>query len=311
VSSVDELARTIAQVQQRLRDLERKPQLADSSIEDGGINEYDIDGRIGSRLGQQFDGTHAAISLSGPKPPTPTAATVTPVLGGLKIHFDGTFAGAIAPMDYARVEAQASTDPTFPATSAVTLRGTFESPRGGDITVSLPPVPHYVRLVCRSLSGGFSTPSAAVAGTPIAFGDLLSDGRPPAASPTPTLTGGIGTLFVVWPAEANTDQVTYDVHLSAVLAFVAVPATRAVTTTGTQAVLRTLPDTTPLVNGVTYGVRVVARDRDGVAPPGPVVTGQMALLNTPDIAPGAIDAPQLADFILTARKFRTQQHLLY
>lgn len=40
-----------------------------------------------------------------------------------------------------------------------------------------------------------------------------SDGVPPDYSPTPTVVGGIRTMYVTWVPVPNNDQVTYEVHV--------------------------------------------------------------------------------------------------
>lgn len=186
---VDRVARGIANRledhERRLKGVETQPQLAHSSLENGAVDEYDADGNLVSSFGRQYDGTHGAVVLSGPIPPTPS----TPVLGqsvaGLVARWNGTFLGedgtvdllVTAPMDFSRVEVHASTDPNFDPAFATTLVGTIETPRGTDVPISLPLGTYHVKLVTRSLPGKASAPSpaASVVVAPIAGSRLAAD----------------------------------------------------------------------------------------------------------------------------------------
>lgn len=157
----------------RLSKLERQvagskvPQLAFSAIEGGAITEFDETGeQVVAVYGTQHDGTHVAASLFGPVPPAPASFTVLPVAGGLKVRWFGYFVDdLIVPMDFTRVEVHASQVDGFDALTADTLQTSFETPRGGEVTLSLAPGVWYVRLVSRTQSGKASPPSEQVAGT--------------------------------------------------------------------------------------------------------------------------------------------------
>lgn len=161
------------------------PRLAFTSLEPVGdaeanIPEYDVDGNLVALIGAQFDGSHLAASLSGPKPPRPSMPLLTPGKDQITTRFDGIFlndAGVpdltvIAPMDFARTEVHASL--TMPATPddyilADSLVGTVESPRGTDFTIT--PItggPWYVWFIARSLSGKYGDPSPVATSTPLA-----------------------------------------------------------------------------------------------------------------------------------------------
>lgn len=157
------LARRINALEQAVRAQATSAGLAHSSIEDGAVQEYDADGRLVQRIGRQHDGTHVAAPLAGPVPPTPSAPTVEPVVGGVRVTWDGTWeGGAVAPMDHSRVEVHAATSPDFDAASALTLRSTIESPRGGELVAYVTrDVDWWFRLVARSTPGRASAPSVA------------------------------------------------------------------------------------------------------------------------------------------------------
>jgi hypothetical protein len=176
VSEIRQLLKNVAGLERQVRALSATPQLGYSSLDDANINEYDRDGQIVGRTGKQHDGTHGSYVLSGPVPPTPTAPTVTPTLGGLKVRWDGLFVDdAIVPMDFARVEVHVSAAPSDPADTAATLVGTIETPRGGELLVALPAEVRYVRLRARALSGKLSEASAEASGTPLTIQDEIGD----------------------------------------------------------------------------------------------------------------------------------------
>lgn len=170
---IHDLAVRLVDVERRLHDMERVPQLGHSSIEDGSIGEY-ADGTAVARYGAQFDGSHMAASLAGPTPPRPSAPILEPLVAGAKARWDGEWADpdAITPMDHARVEFHAAT--TAPVASDDyntfgSFRAAISSPRGGDTVLSLRdavPQTWYVWLVARTLSGQYGPPSEVVVVTP-------------------------------------------------------------------------------------------------------------------------------------------------
>jgi len=169
------VARKIASDDRRLSALARAPQLADSSVEDGAVDFYDADGNLAAVIGKQWDGAQGVAVMTGPTPPTPTAPILGAGINSLTVRWDGVFGDVdgnpdlliVPPMDFSRVEVHVSVDPELIADEADTLKGTIESPRGGEITVSgLDPVPYYVRLVTRSLAGKAGAASVVSTATP-------------------------------------------------------------------------------------------------------------------------------------------------
>lgn len=151
------LAGRIATLERLVRDLSRTSRLANSSIENGAIAVYDDFGTIRGSIGLQQDGTLAVAAVNGPPPPVPGTPTITSVLGGVAVVWDGSFAGgAQAPADFAYVEVHFSTAPDFPDDGA--LFSAFYSAQGGTMTVPAGG-PVWVRLVCVSTSGVVSDPS--------------------------------------------------------------------------------------------------------------------------------------------------------
>ncbi|MFF9204263.1 hypothetical protein ACF1AE_21080 [Streptomyces sp. NPDC014986] len=158
------LAGRIANLERLISQQSRTSQLAYSSIEDGAVEVYDVGGSLRAVIGQQPDGTSGVVAVNGPRPPIPSAPQAEPVLGGLRITWDGAFAdaGTVAPLDLSRVQVHlltsedAEPDVMWPA-------ATIEAASGASVTIA---TNYYndvwVRLVAVNTSG---TPSAASAAT--------------------------------------------------------------------------------------------------------------------------------------------------
>ncbi|WP_435058528.1 hypothetical protein [Streptomyces sp. bgisy060] len=158
-NDLSRLAARIADLERRFAQQTRTSQLAYSSIENGALDVYDEAGSLRAVIGQQPDGTTAVNVVNAPPPPTPGQPTVTSVLGGIAVAWEGIFTDApAAPLDFARIEVHAATLDNFTPTAA-TLRGTFESPLGSTLTIPTDQ-PLYVRLLARNTSGTASAPSA-------------------------------------------------------------------------------------------------------------------------------------------------------
>ncbi|MFF9901220.1 hypothetical protein [Streptomyces longispororuber] len=155
-----QFAAYLAQLEQRIADLERANQLTDASIEGGAIDVYDDEGSLQIVIGDQPDGTTGVVHVNGPPPPTPTVPQLAAARGGTAATWDGRFDDAdVAPLDFSRVEVHAATAAVFEPTQ-LTQVATIESPRGGTVTIPTD-VPVHVRLVARNLSGTAGPPSAA------------------------------------------------------------------------------------------------------------------------------------------------------
>ncbi|WP_438491892.1 hypothetical protein [Streptomyces asiaticus] len=157
------LAARIAALERRLTQQTRTSQLMYSSLEDGAVEVYDVGGSLRAVIGQQPDGTTGVNVVNGPRPPRPSAPQVEPVLNGLRITWDGTFAdAAAAPMDLSRVQVHlltlGDTEPDIKWPAA-----TIEAVSGASVTVA---TNYYgavwVRLVAVNTSGTPSAPSDAI-----------------------------------------------------------------------------------------------------------------------------------------------------
>ena len=134
------------------------PQLGTSSIEAGAIDEYDADGTLVSTTGQQFDGTHAAVTLGGPVPPEPVQPTVVASPGQIEVRRSGKFADdVLSPMDFSHVTVHVSRDDIFEPDST-TQRATITAESGDTATIMLDAGDWSVLLVAVSLAGKWSDP---------------------------------------------------------------------------------------------------------------------------------------------------------
>ena len=154
-----ELARRLRRLEEGVK-AQNVPQLAHSSVEDGAIEHYDADGQLTAIVGKQHDDTTAPVVVTGPPPPAPTGLDV--VGGQLQVTatWDGTWAdGAVAPMDFARVEVHVGASQDFevdPLPMSTTRVATIESPGGASVTWMAEPGEVWVTIVARSLPGKVS-----------------------------------------------------------------------------------------------------------------------------------------------------------
>lgn len=174
MGEVEELARRLYIAEQQIKNV-KKPRLQFSSIDDGAIPEYDADGTLKSVIGQQFDGGHGVLVTSDPEPLQPSAPLVFAGPASLTARWDGVWCDADGnpdetipvPTYHGRVEVHAGLTPDYLPITAATLRGTIETPRGGDVVISpLEGGPWYIKLVARSQSGNLGPASDGVFGEP-------------------------------------------------------------------------------------------------------------------------------------------------
>ncbi|MFD3667191.1 hypothetical protein [Streptomyces sp. NPDC058672] len=159
----NDIGARLARLEKLVQTMIRSPKLVNASLEDGALDVYDENGSLRAVIGRQPDGTSGITAVNGPKPPAPSPPQVEPVLGGVRITWDGGFASCEpAPLDLARVQvhvlksADEEPDVQWPTT-------TIEAASGASVTVA---VNHYgpvwVRLAAVNSSGTPSAPSAAV-----------------------------------------------------------------------------------------------------------------------------------------------------
>lgn len=158
----------------------------------------------------------------------------------------------------------------------------------------------YARVRGLTSYNGTGTWSATASGTPMVLPTNTTDGSPPSVSPGVVVTPGIGYLLAEWLPVSNVDDVTYEVHISTGSGFTPVPGTKLGETSGTFYFVRRLPTGFPLSYGVTYFIRVIARDGDGSAAAGaqgsgaPVLVEESDVGNIPTSAIGDGSAPSVS-----------------
>ena len=190
-----DIGRTLADLDARLKRVERSSRLSHAALDGTAIVVKDTAGAVRGHIGMQADGTIGLIAENGPAPGAPTAPVVTPSLGGLRVVWDGALADASAlPADFDHVAVHVSTSSGF-TPSAATFVGTItRSGDGGMLPVTpLPYLAHYVRLTAVNTSGNSSGPSTETAATP-----LKVDG--------PDLTAGSVTAAAIQAGAVHADK---------------------------------------------------------------------------------------------------------
>lgn len=312
--SILELARRLSKVERTVRSLGSTPQLAHSSLEDGAVRAYSGDSQV-MTIGRQWDGTYVATSQNGPVPPTPSAPIVTDGTESLVVRWDGTFAGgAIAPMDFLRVDIHIGITAGFTASHA-NRRGSILAPAGGEVTVGLASGTYFVKLVCWSYAGVVSPVSAEVEADAFPV-TASSDGFAPASSPAPYATSGLDSFTVRWQPITNFDPVTYDIHVSTTIGFTADSTNKVGESRGgSQFTVRRLAGAEPaegeidpfaLEYGTTYYARVVARDVDGSAPQSAQAVGMIFQVTGVNIAADTVAAAHIQAGTLTGELFSAE-----
>lgn len=299
------LAKRIASVEKLAFRAATQPQLAHAAVEDGAIRVVE-NGSIKAIIGQQHDGTTAVTTVNGPTPPQPSNPNLIAVVEGVTIRWDGLFSnGQLVPMDFARIEIHASTDPTVSGLLAETIVGTIETPRGGEHFVSaVGGVPVYVRLVTRSTTGARSIASEIITTTPQSVADIVVD-------PTPTTVPETSPDLLITPYSIGfmlrSDDVDrysrIEYHVSTSSGFTPGPSTLIDTTESQMLDTRIDPSTGVRYSaGVTYFFKTVAVNNIGPSNnPGVEMSAQLEKVSGFDVA----------DLSLTAVKFKTNTHVLY
>lgn len=139
-----------------------KPQLGTSSIEAGRVEEYDQDGALVQIIGEQYDGTHAPVTVNGPPPPEPAGLSLTVGVGSVEARWNGKFAGdAVSPMDFSHVSLHGSRPEVFTPSNETQL-ATIAGELGDVATVILEPGEWTFGLVAVSKAGKWSELSETV-----------------------------------------------------------------------------------------------------------------------------------------------------
>lgn len=139
-----------------------KPQLANSAIEAGRIEEYDADGSLMQIVGEQHDGTHVPVTVNGPVPPEPVPPTLSAGIGSVEGRWSGKFVGdALSPMDLSHVALHASRVEVFTPSNETQL-ATITGELGDVAVVLLEPGEWTFALVAVSKAGKWSEMSESV-----------------------------------------------------------------------------------------------------------------------------------------------------
>ena len=261
----------------------------------------DVDGAAAA--GAQGSGTIIVIAppTDGSAPGSSPTPTLTPGVGFLEADW-----AAVANADPVTYEVHLSSSTGFtpnagtlalttPATSTVIRT----APAGGALVAG---TTYYCKLVARDADGSAAA-GAQSGGASILVIAPPTDGAPPSASPTPTVTPGVGTLTARWPAQANADPVTYEVHVSVTTGFTPNAGTLQQSTPATSAVIRTTSGGTALAPGTTYFVKLIAKDADGAAAAGAQASGAILTIASDGSPPSSSPTPTLTSGIgfLSAR----------
>ena len=120
------LARQLVGVDNRLKSLERVPQLDNSSLDNKGLKVYDEDGNLTVTLGKQSDGSFAARPIRGPIPPKPIGVSAEGDAGLVHALWQGMFyKDAPMPRDFEAVEVLVDGN----------VQGAIHDPEGGSAAV--------------------------------------------------------------------------------------------------------------------------------------------------------------------------------
>ncbi|MDT0302892.1 hypothetical protein [Streptomonospora wellingtoniae] len=169
---IQRLSRMMLEQQRQIESLKagaRTPQLSRSSIDRGALEVRDGAGATRARIGWLPDGTVGMVTEGGDPVSAPTAPSVVPVIGGLRVTWDGALANDVAlPGDFDHLAVHVSTSSGF-TPSAATYQGTIRRAGDGGMlpVIPLPYVEHYVVLVPVTTGGIQGDPSPEVAATPL------------------------------------------------------------------------------------------------------------------------------------------------
>ena len=171
---LERLADRLTNVERNLRAISSVPQLANSTIVDGAIDqiklvdtgEVDENGypvfaeEIVGRVGEQEDGSNGSVVFDGPIPPRPIGFAVTGGAGFIAVEWFGEFEDRFEPyLDHDYVAIHVGTTPDF-TPIADTLKGTIRAPQGESVTIGgLASGSYYVTLISVARSGRASEPS--------------------------------------------------------------------------------------------------------------------------------------------------------
>lgn len=132
-----------------------------------------------------------------------------------------------------------------------------------------------------------------------------TDGIAPTSSPTPVCMGGPGYIAVKWEGVANSDLVTYEIHISETTGFTADSTTLVGESKGTLFFIRQMPDDTSLAYDMTYFVVLVAKDDDGAAAQSAEAPGIMVQVQQGELAIDSVTAENILAGNVTAEHLQS------
>lgn len=244
-----------------------------------------------------------SAGIPGP-PPQTTGVTTAPSLDGMQISWAPSTAADVVNGGTYRV--QVAKDSAFTTGLLEYITGnTTIAVNGLD-----PATTYFVRVQAIDVAGEVGNYSSVQQTSTTAFPTVgATDGAPPQSSPAAIVSGGFGYLYAQWTAVPNADPVTYEVHLSTTSGFVPTlnGATKVAEVAGTSVVLEKDAVGTNLVYGVTYYVRIIAKDKDttsGNAPaPGAQGSGSVLRASLNDDTIGELPATRIIAGNFTGGEF--------
>jgi hypothetical protein len=187
----------------RLSRNQKTNSLSNGAIDNGSVVVTDSVGQVRQVIGIQADGTATTVDMNGPQPGPLDTPTVSPVIQGLTVTWDGEFAGsAVYPSDYMMTQVHISTVPGF-SPVAGTLAGVLHSAGSYTILNLTAGTTYYVVLAALSTSGVLGELSGYASGVPalnvpyISPGFITTTDIAPGAVTTPILAANAVTAVNV------------------------------------------------------------------------------------------------------------------
>lgn len=251
------------------------------------VDGYNGDKFVADVLGKAVLTTTIADDL-----PIPTSVVLTQAPGQVTLDW-ADMNTTDAPVDSYEVEFAESADFLTNPRAYTTVSSIFSVPYDPGTVV-------WARVRSLNGSGGSSdwntSGSVTVSDYPAPGG--TTDGLPPASSPIPVVTEGLGFLTAQWVPVLNADFVTYDVYLSTVSGFTPGPSTLIGSTESSFFMIDADASNTKLVYGTTYFIRIVARDADGSATAGAQASGVPQRVELGDV--GNVPSSAISDGVAPA-----------
>lgn len=296
------LARQLELLKKGQRDKGSTPQLGRSSIEDGKIDDYDINGQLKQIIGKQPDGTNTVTQVNGPIPPAPSQPIATGGQLAVAAHWDGAWAaGAVAPLDLARIDVHLTGAPgenplLSPAVATIASGG------WGEARFPATAATYYVVLVAWTTSGKYALSSPS---DPVVVNDPPppSDGSPPATAPVVELQSSFNAIQLLIAPPPNTDPITgYTVYVN---------GEAALTQDSTSIAVGLDADGEGLPYDSDTEIRVSAWDTDGESPLSAAMLARPKKLGGNEILEKSITGAEIADFGIAVQKLKSNLHMVF